>query len=93
MNNKPTKKEKEWLLQVKSQPCSVCDAPPPSEAHHVKQHYQYTCIALCVDCHRGSSGWHGTKVMWKIKKMDELMALNQTIKNIFEGGSKIENPF
>jgi hypothetical protein len=31
--------------------------------------------------------------MWKIRKMDELMALNQTIKNIFEGGSGIENPF
>lgn len=27
-------------------------------------------------------GWHGQKRMWKIKKMDELNALNETIRNL-----------
>lgn len=81
MNNKLTQKEREWLQVVKSLPCSVCDAPGPSDAHHVKQHRQYTCIALCKDCHQGPvMGFHGQKRMWAIKKMDELDALNVTIQ-------------
>lgn len=83
MNNQLTKAEREHLTKVKALPCSVCDAPPPSEAHHVKQGQQYTCVALCPDCHRGShNGWHGRKAMWRIKKMDELTALNTTIKRL-----------
>lgn len=83
MNNKLSAKERAHLQKVKELPCSVCDAPPPSEAHHVKQRRQYTCIALCVDCHRGPvMGWHGQKRMWAIKKMDELDALNVTIQRI-----------
>ena len=27
-------------------------------------------------------GWHGQKRMWAIKKMDELDALNETIRNL-----------
>ena len=27
-------------------------------------------------------GWHGQKRMWAIKKMDELDALNKTIRNL-----------
>ena len=83
MNNKLTDKEREHLARVKSLPCSVCDKPGPSEAHHVKQHRQYTCIALCVDCHRGTMGWHGTKALWKIRKADEIDALNLTIERLF----------
>ena len=83
MNNKLTKREREHLLRVKSLPCSVCGAPGPSEAHHVKQHRQYVCIALCAECHRGSlMGWHGQRRAWAIHKMDELDALNVTIRNL-----------
>jgi len=92
MNNKLNKYERLHLSLVKQLPCSVCDAPGPSEAHHVKQGLQYTCISLCVDCHRGPVlGWHGQKRMWAIKKMDELDALNITIKNILEFKSKNKN--
>ena len=85
MNNQLTKKEREHLARVKDLPCSVCDAPPPSEAHHVKQHRQYTCVSLCPDCHRGSvMGWHGQKRIWAIKKMDELDALDVTIQRLME---------
>jgi len=83
MNNKLTTKQREHIGRVKALPCSVCDAPPPSAAHHVKQHQQFTVVALCTDCHQGSfNGWHGQKRMWSIKKMDELDALAITIERL-----------
>jgi len=92
MNNKITASERKHLARVKSLPCSVCNAPPPSSAHHVRQHRQYTCIALCYDCHQGSKmGWHGEKIAWKIKKMDELDALNITLQRLFDNSLAIEN--
>ena len=85
MNNKLTSKQREHVGRVKELPCSVCDAPPPSDAHHVKQHRQYTVVALCKDCHQGSIlGWHGQKRMWAIKKMDEIDALNVTIERLLD---------
>ena len=85
MNNNLTKAERKHLQEVKELPCSVCDAPPPSDAHHIKQGRQYTCVALCKSCHQGSKmGWHGEKRAWAIAKMDELDALNITIKRIRE---------
>lgn len=85
MNTKPTKAERIHLARVKSLPCSVCDHPAPSDAHHIDQDCAYTCIALCPDCHRpGKNGWHGEKAMWRIHKMDEIKALNITIKRLME---------
>lgn len=85
MNNRLSQKEKNWLREVKSLPCSVCDAPGPSDAHHIKQGRQYTCVALCKDCHQGSIlGWHGQKRAWSIRKMDELDALDITILRLAE---------
>lgn len=83
MNSKNIKPdEREHLARVKELPCSLCDAPGPSEAHHIEQGLHYVCVALCADCHRGHNGWHGTKAFWKIRKMNELDALNKTIKAI-----------
>ena len=85
MNNRLTDAERVHLGNVKELPCSLCDAPGPSEAHHLEQGLQYTCIALCADCHRGAlMGLHGQRRMWKIKKMSELDALNVTIKRLLE---------
>jgi hypothetical protein len=42
-------------------------------------------MPLCADCHRGSmNGIHGQQRMWKIKKLDELSALNLTIQKLME---------
>lgn len=83
MLNKLNVREREHLAKVKALPCSVCDAPGPSEAHHVKQGLQYTCVALCESCHRSDhNGWHGRRAMWRIKKMDEIDALNVTLKRL-----------
>jgi hypothetical protein len=77
--------EREHLERVKSLPCSICDAPGPSEAHHITQGQHFTTVACCADCHRGSvNGWHGQKVMWRIHKMDELAALNVTLRRVNE---------
>ncbi len=82
VNNSLTKRERAWLARVKELACSVCDEPGPSEAHHIEQKHAFTCIALCPDCHRGPAGWHGTKVLWKIRKLDELGALNVTLERL-----------
>ena len=86
MNNRLTAKEKAHLARVKALPCSLCDAPAPSEAHHIKQGQQYTAVALCTSCHRGDGlGLHGMRRMWAIKKMDELAALNVTVERLMHG--------
>lgn len=83
MNNHLTAKERAHLARVKALACSVCDAPGPSHAHHVKQRQQFTAVALCPDCHQGShNGIHGQRAMWRIKRMDELDALNVTVKRL-----------
>jgi hypothetical protein len=85
MNSKLNNAERLHLARVKSLPCSVCDSPPPSEAHHIEQGLHFAAVALCAECHRGSMmGWHGQKRMWAIKKMDELDALNVTIARLVQ---------
>ena len=83
-NAKPlTAAERAHLERVKSLPCSVCDAPAPSEAHHIRQGQHFTCVALCTQCHRGGVlGWHGERAIWRVKKWDELDALAVTIERL-----------
>lgn len=84
MNNQLTQAERRHLARVKELPCSVCDQCGPSEAHHIVQGNQYTAVALCTDCHRGPVlGWHGQRGMWRVKKMDELGALDVTLSRLF----------
>lgn len=81
MNNKPTASERLHLARIKEMPCGVCGADGPSDAHHIRQHAQYLCIPLCKDCHQGSfNGIHGQRRIWSVKKLDEELVLNETIK-------------
>jgi hypothetical protein len=77
-----TAAESAHMAKVKSLSCSVCDAPGPSEAHHIKQGSHYLCCAICPDCHRGHNGLHGTKAYMRIKKLDELDLLAITIRRL-----------
>ena len=79
MNGTYTRAERAHVGRVKELECSVCDAPGPSEAHHIAQGDHYLTVAVCVECHRGPSGWHGTKALWRIRKLSELDALNITL--------------
>ena len=82
MNSSLSKRERAHLYRVKELPCSVCNKPGPSAAHHIEQGLHYCCIALCWECHQGDAGWHGTKALWKVAKMDELKALNVTLSRL-----------
>ena len=83
MNNHLTPRERDYIARVKDLPCSVCDAPGPSDAHHIEQPLAWCVVALCRACHQGPVlGWHGQKRAWSIRKMGELDALNVTIKRL-----------
>ena len=83
MNGRLNKSERDHVGRVKALPCSVCDEPGPSDAHHIKQGQHYTVVALCKSCHQGPlMGWHGQRRMWAIKKMDEVDALAVTIQRL-----------
>ena len=85
MNNKLTAREREHIQRVKELPCSVCDQAGPSDAHHIEQGLQFCVVALCKDCHQGShNGIHGRRAMWKVKRMDELAALDVTIRRLLD---------
>jgi len=84
MNNRPNNRERLHLAKIKEMPCGVCDASPPSDAHHIVQHNQYLCIPLCKDCHQGShNGIHGQARMWSVMKLNEMDVLNLTLANLF----------
>lgn len=78
-----TSAERDHIARVKALPCSVCNAPGPTDAHHINQGQSWTVVALCKDCHQGSfNGWHGQKRMWIVTKMDEISALAKTIERL-----------
>lgn len=80
-----TRAEAAHVAAVKGLPCSVCGAPAPSDAHHIEQGQHFTTVALCKDCHQGSeNGIHGRKTMWRVMKLDELGALNVTLRRLAE---------
>jgi hypothetical protein len=84
MNGKLSKTDREHVGRVKALPCSVCDEPGPSDAHHIKQGQHFTVVALCKSCHQGAlMGLHGQRRMWAIKKMDEVDALAVTVRRLF----------
>lgn len=83
MNSAATVAERRHMARVKALPCSVCDAPGPSEAHHIEQGMHYATVALCIECHRGPVlGIHGQRRAWAVRKMTELAALARTIERL-----------
>ena len=81
-----TPAEREHLALVKSQPCAICGAGGPSDAHHIEQQQHFLALPLCRDCHQGSkNGIHGQRNIWRVMKQTELTALNQTIGAIYGG--------
>ena len=75
--------ERGHVQRVKESGCAVCGAGGVVEAHHTKQGNHFTTIGLCDTCHRGPMGWHGDKTMWRIHKMDENDALNETLRRVY----------
>ena len=82
MNQKYTKQERLHLERVKELPCSLCNKEGPSYAHHIRQDCAWLVIPLCLECHQGPEGIHGSKALWRVFKMDEWDALGVTIKQL-----------
>lgn len=82
-----TRSEAAHLYRVKMSGCAVCGKESsedvPADAHHIKQGEHYTTIGLCKACHQGPMGIHGDKTLWRIHKMDETTALNETLRRIY----------
>ena len=93
---KPSAGERLHIAKIKLMPCIICQASPPSECHEINQGQWFTSMPLCADCHRGSlNGIHGQRRLWNVYKMDELSALNETIRRICEEMplKSIKSPF
>lgn len=80
--------------RVKSLSCVLCDllGQPQSgvtEAHHIRTGHglgdrasDFLTVALCVECHRGTHGFHGTKTLMRIAKLTEMDLLAETIRQM-----------
>lgn len=82
--NKPkqTAAEAAHVARIAEMACIVCEAPGPSEVHEPEQGLWFASMPLCAACHRGPEGWHGTRLRWKLRKVSELTAINETIRRI-----------
>lgn len=90
--------ESAYIADVKRCACVVCDAVPPSEAHHPEQGLHLCVIACCKPCHGGPGyphGWHGDKSRWRVAKMTPLRAINETrrrVERLRAGNSSATTP-
>ena len=73
-----TAAERRHVAKVAALPCVVCGASGPSEVHEPEQGLWFASIPLCMPCHRGPEGWHGTRLRWKLRKVTELQAIDKT---------------
>ena len=86
--NKPAQAADEaaYVAIVKQMDCAVCGATGPSDAHEPIQGAWHIAIPLCRPCHGGPGhpdGWHGTRNRWKLRKMDMLQAIADTVRAVF----------
>lgn len=83
--NKPaqTAEEAEYVAIVAALPCACCSDIGPREIHEFKQGQWFSAVNLCDPCHRGPDGWHGTRDRWKLRKMDMLKAIAETVRAVF----------
>lgn len=79
----PTVTEAEWIAVVAELDCVVCDASHQSEVHEPEQGLWFASMPLCRLCHQAPHGWHGTRDRWKLRKMTELKAINQTVGRVY----------
>ena len=87
-----SKHSSDYMGRVKSLPCVLCSllGQPQSgvtEAHHIRTGHgmgdrasDFLTVALCVDCHRGTHGFHGTKALMRIAKLSEMDLLAETVR-------------
>lgn len=83
----PSAAERRHIERVAALPCVVCGDEGPVEVHEPEQSLWFASVPLCIPCHRGTDGWHGTRQRWKNRKFTELLAINETIRMLsYEAG-------
>lgn len=75
--------ESEHVAKLAQMSCVVCGCQSGSEVHEFEQGQWFASVPLCVPCHRGPEGWHGTRARWTLRKMDMVKAINETIRRLF----------
>ena len=69
------------IARIRAIGCVVCEMSQCDEVHEIVQGQWFTSLPLCRDCHRGpQNGIHGNKCMWRVKGLDELSALDKTLR-------------
>lgn len=65
----------------------ICCGGPFAHLHHIlegrtpgRKSGDFCIIPLCIECHTGTHGIHGTRQRWILRKADELDALNRTLE-------------
>lgn len=84
--NGATAEELAYLLAVKFLPCCICNAPPPSDAHHCfsqrfgqKKSSHFHTIPLCKNCHQvGLLAIHNNKRAWENRYGFDFEYITQT---------------
>lgn len=79
----PTVAEKRHIERVAALDCVVCGESGPSEVHEPEQGAWFASIALCPACHRGTDGWHGTRRRWTLRRINEIQAINETVRKAY----------
>jgi hypothetical protein len=71
--------------------CIVC-GHPFAHLHHIlegrtpgRKSGDWCVVPLCVECHTGTHGIHGTRQRWSLFKAHELEALDRTLEAIYGG--------
>lgn len=79
---------KKYMVRVANLPCACCGASGVN-VHHIREGQgmsqrasAYLTIPLCPDCHTGPSGIHGNKSAMRLRKLDELSMLADTISKL-----------
>lgn len=83
-----TRDESRYMGRVAQLPCFICGTTPV-EVHHVREGQgmaqraaNYLTVPLCPEHHRGKTGWHGDRSAWRLRKVDEMDALADTIRRL-----------
>ena len=89
-----TKLERAWHDRVAEVPCVLCarlgEHTWPVQVHHVREGQgtaqrapHVLSVALCPSCHAGPDGFHGSRTLLRIAKVEELDLLADTIEAVF----------
>ena len=81
---KPTAAEAAHIERLAALPCVICGSEPV-EVHEPEQGLWFAAMPLCSVCHRDAKyGFHGQRMNWKARKMDEIHAIAATVKLLME---------